>query len=811
MNSIIDFILGIDRIAWDKGAEWRLVWRNMPETWLLALVIIPLILFIPYFFYKREGKNISGIARFALGCLRSLIIFIILLILFQPIILLETERVRYPYLIVLIDDSRSMTLQDKFTRPEEIKKLAELTQLVDDKTLPETDMSAKVNELRRIDMVNKILANSRLDILKKLSTRYQLKTYGFSGGLVSEPKTGRMEAQGDSTAIGDAIAEALKELRGQSIAAVVVISDGRSNSGMDVSEAINLLVDRDSAIPVYTIAAGNPSEPKDIELLSLSAPEIAVAKDPVKFEVIVKHQGFAGETAEIRLNQGGKTVDTKLITLAQDKTEQHITVGYVPDTPGEYEITITVPPRPDEFIEENNTLKHFLIVKDEKIRVLFVEGYPRWEYQYLKNALLRDHSIIVNCLLLSADTGFPQESTKGEPSLTEFPYEKKDLFKYDVIIFGDVEPVLLASLNTPSHDEIMKTIEEFVEQMGGGFLMISGPRSSPRAYKDTSVGRMLPVVIPDDDGTIYGQSGVVQAEPFQPKLTPEGAMHEITRLDSDPAKNKKLWEDPNEGLPGMYWYYPLKRVKPAAKVLAAHPNESDAQKPLVAVQQYKRGRTMFVGFDSTWRWRKLIGDKYFYQFWAGSIHYLRGGRLFSNKRYQLTTDKLKYSLGEKVKIYARVFDEEFNPLTYPVISASLELPDGIKKNLELTLDPKEPGSYFSAFSPDRLGNHKVSLGPEDITATEEVVFKAFSVEHPSREFEQPLVDRQTLEFIAQRTEGKFLGLADIETLPEAIKEAREVREYMSKEEPIWDAPLFFLLFLLIIAAEWIVRKALRLI
>ena len=82
----------------------------------------------------------------------------------------------------------------------------------------------------------------------------------------------------------------------------------------------------------------------------------------------------------------------------------------------------------------------------EKVRVLFVDGYPRWEYRFLKELLKRaDENIQVQVVLLSASPDFRQESTRGVEALREVPSDRKTLLEsYDVVILGDVSPYAIS-------------------------------------------------------------------------------------------------------------------------------------------------------------------------------------------------------------------------------------------------------------------------------------------------------------------------------------------------------------------------------
>ena len=69
----------------------------------------------------------------------------------------------------------------------------------------------------------------------------------------------------------------------------------------------------------------------------------------------------------------------------------------------------------------------------------------------------------------------------------------------------------------------------------------------------------------------------------------------------------------------MYWSFPVTRARPGATVLARHgdPRMSNqhGRHVLLASQLYGPGRSVFIGFDSTYRWRYLSED-YFDGFWA---------------------------------------------------------------------------------------------------------------------------------------------------------------------------------------------------
>ena len=825
MQWLIDKLFGIDRGV-VGGWDWNLTWRHLPDLWILSLIIIPAVLLGAYLIYRKEGQSASVGTKIFLACLRAALILIILMILFQPVIVWEKTVKRESVVILLVDESSSMSIKDKFSDPVQRQRLAELVGLVGPKGQPTLTSEKKLDEMHRLDLVNRALTNTRLGLLDQLREKYTLKLYTFSNQLRGSDLTriGSIKPAGETTAIGAALTDVVNAEASSFITGIVLISDGQNNVGPDPVTVSSSLINRGQLVPVYTVVAGNPQEPKDIEVLELRAPEVARAKDFVSFDFFIRSKGFDGETITVTLNENDRVVAEERITLKGNNKKQGLALRYKPAATGEYICTVRVPLQAGELIEENNVLTHHLKVVDEKIKVLYVETYPRWEYRKLMWAMTRDHSLKVQCLLLGADSSFPQESSPGVPPLTGWPTDKKDLFEYDVIIFGDVDPRNLvegdlvdepggSAFSEPSR--IIDDIVTFVGEMGGGVAFVAGPKYNPRTFRGTPLLSLLPVILEEEDLSIMRGDDTL-TEAFKVKLTPEGRQDPIMRLKSDPAVNQELWEDNdqrNDGLPGLLWFYPAKKPKPIAKVLAVHPFSKNKYGPRVifATQPYPRGRIFFSAVDETWRWRLALGDKYFYNFWGEVIKYLAGGRLQGSKRYNIKIDPTKYPLGAKIKISARIYDEEFKPLEADSYQVHLELPNKIKKDLELKATPKKVGEFSGIYVPKEIGNYNAWVGPSEIGREKERGYASFVVHWPKREYETPIVNRKVMEAIAETTNGAFLPIYQIDELPDKIKPTGEIAFSELREDDLWDTPFFFLLFLGLITLEWVIRKLVRLL
>ena len=267
---------------------------------------------------------------------------------------------------------------------------------------------------------------------------------------------------------------------------------------------------------------------------------------------------------------------------------------------GNLDLLITAQKQPGEVNEQDNALPASVAVLDAKITVLFVDGYPRWEYRYIKNEMIRDKTIDISCLLTSADPTFKQE---GDIPITRFPESIEELMSYDVVLFGDVDPRQFS-------DRQLQLVSEFVSKKGGGFGMVAGPRFSPQAFRNSPIEAVLPVAIAkveteDNRGTI--------TQGFRPILTKAGAESSIFRFYLDKTVNEKFLK---EDIQQLFWYCRGVIPKPGvAEVFAEHPSDTDAEgkrkAPILVFGHFGAGRTMFSAIDDSWRWRFYTGESVF--------------------------------------------------------------------------------------------------------------------------------------------------------------------------------------------------------
>ncbi|WP_372369270.1 hypothetical protein [Candidatus Uabimicrobium sp. HlEnr_7] len=760
---------------------------EIPE-WGIATIVAVMLLWI-YICYKREVGCQSLLARGFLGLLRLSVLLLLLVILCEPVWEEKREEVKKSNLLFLLDSSVSMNTKDRYPSEEEQQKIVT--------AISQVGSSKEISKATRIEIVQDIVNGSKR--LKELKEECNVHFFKFDTALSKlslPPDWKTIDAEGKKTDIYGHIAKAIDSMQGRTITAVFVFTDGQHNTGHKSWQEIAEFAYK-KEVPVFTIGIGSTLKKKDIVLTAVEAPEIALKDDNVPFEVEVKHVGYEGETIPIYLKWGEIVLEEKSITLGPEETRQRITIPHTFQSPGDYNITVQILEQSYEANVDNNLRQHNIRIIEEKLRVLYLEGPPRWEYRYLRNALIRDRTITANTYLFSADSRFPHDKSADAPSISGFPSEE-EIADYHCIIIGDVSP---DDLNL----DRQKLLIDYVKDQGGGLVFISGERHNPTEYWGSDLAPLLPIVVNSTN-----ELSPPFSTPYGISLTAEGKTHSIMRLLSDSENNVQLWENQRMGLPPYYWYYPVDKVKPGATVLAVN---RETRSKLFTTQYYGRGKTFFAAIDSSWRWRYIHGDRYFYRFWGQVIRHISKGILLSKGRqYYLRVDNSQYVVGDMVNITLKIVDnqkrEEIDEDEWLVYYSA---PGSGRKEKKLKKNPSESGAFQGSLVVSEVGNYKIWFKtPED-----KEISVLFNVEAPLAESGKSELNDTDLKKLSEKTNGKHLKIYDLEKHLRSLEPIKETIPIQVRSQSILDKNdwVMWLLMLLLslYTLEWMLRKVFRLL
>jgi hypothetical protein len=160
-----------------------------------------------------------------------------------------------------------------------------------------------------------------------------------------------------------------------------------------------------------------------------------------------------------------------------------------------------------------------------------------------------------------------------------------------------------------------------------------------RAGETDPLLKLLPIIDP---------CVVKPPEGFAVALTEEGKRAPLMQLADGPEEGD-VWSE----LPPHYWGV-VGQPKPAATVLASQDGQA-----LIAWHPYGQGRVLFVGIDSTWRWRYKVGDKYHHRFWGQLARWAAADKLLEGGTSQVRygTPRATYQTGQEIDVMMRLSDE----------------------------------------------------------------------------------------------------------------------------------------------------------
>ena len=780
--------------------------------WMLLLGAA--LLGVTFVSYRWLPAEVTRFRRIMLTGLRLLFFSLLLLLLLMPVVRFELKRQERMSLLVLADTSQSMALAEPRSEPLDIRRAALALGAIapDSEGNFSDDFLSEFKRKSRIELLRGVLVNTNFNLLPKLSERFNVASFAFGQSAV---KTGGGNATATEwvssltsgspvTAIGNGVTEALHAQRegryqavdrlGGSVAGVLLATDGANNAGLKPGELVARL--QREGVPLYIYGVGI-TNPKDIQLSALAAPDAAFAEDNMGIQVRVRSQGLSGQSAEIQLRIDGTTVTNRTIKFGSDG-EQIINLAHTPMQPGEFDLEVAIDPREDETEPDNNSLRQKLRVVDSKISVLLVDQSPRWEYRYLVAMLMRDRRINLRTLLYEGDKSITRtlQENPNSPYLKEFP-DAETLRDYDVVILGDVDR---ARIDGPAG--AMELLRKFVAEQGGSLMVLAGKQHCPARYVGTDLDAMLPVVLSSSPGTnkddVYGNREIT----IERTLRGEGSP--MLRLDDDGEENQRIWEE----LPGVYWVADVERAKPSAQVWLVQADDvkenSRDRKPVLALHAFGAGHVMYLGTDNLWRWRRNAGDLHHTTLWSQLIQRMALPRLMGFSRdVQLTLDRRTYRTGDRVRIQARLFDRDDLPLN------GLQLVyRPLKGGEEQVVDLQNPsaGVYNGEFLAPKAGQYELNLkdpnGPRETLEQEK---RYFAVREFNLEKTQTAMNEQLLRDMAAKTGGAFFREESLHELPAAIPDSkREISIRMERE--LWSSWIYFLLLLVVISAEWVIRK-----
>jgi uncharacterized membrane protein len=659
----------------------------------------------------------------------------------------------------------------------------------------------------------------REGLLPALDGSHRLRIYDVEGGTLNTDLIPG-EAAGKRSPLTDTLLRVQRNLRGEPLVGIALLSDGAETTDQPALGSLEQL-----RVPVYAIniAEPAPEEPvrADVSIQSVAANRRALIGNTVRVVVDIAASGALGAIdLPVSILDGSTTIAARTIQWRPDERLARAELEFVPRRIGQFTYTAVVGGGPGESDLGNNRTTFPLSVRAKPLTVLYVDGVLRWEGKFVRDALAADPDINVISSVRTARVG----ADHGSQGLLL----AEQLANVDVVILGDVEARYFST------DEELQALRSWVVDAGGGLLLTGGYHSfGPQGFGLTVLRDILPVEL---SGALNPQI----ERPLNLKLTEAGREHPIFQLSGDRVRDTGFFHK----LPTLDGCSRVAGVKSGAEVLAvagqgtgaglapAPAAGSPAGLPIMVVQQVGAGRTMVFAVDTTWRWRTIVGgftgDSSFYeQFWGQLVRWLASEAEQQAERLLVSTDRSRYRLGETIELHieirapapghaatgtdhpaagtpnaskwhvkAEALDERGKPMNVPLV----ELGDGRYRGQLAAAHPGRLDVSVTAEPPQATSDANAA---DDQGTQSRVV--TVEVERLDLELLSPRYDRQWLARVTQLSGGRLVPPDEIESWASALP-AAPVQRTLVQTSGAWGDWLFGGAFVLLICAEWVLRR-----
>ena len=587
----------------------------------------------------------------------------------------------------------------------------------------------------------------------------------------------QLAATGTESRMGDAINSILEQERGSPLAGIVVISDGRSNAGVDplmtISEATL------QGVPIHTVGMGTAKNPLNVRTVDIEAPKRVFPGDRFRLTALLQASGLEGKqiTVQLRRRPGGQKnagmaiEEERTITLESDDTMSSLSFDILPREIGSWIYEVKALPPEQDSNPMDNSLESEVRVVEPKSTVLIIAGGPTREYQFVRNLLFRDPTVQSHVFLQTSGPGVSQEAKK---LLTEFPKTRVEMSQYDCVIAFDADWTALEF-------EQVDVLEKWVSEQAGGLVIVAGPVSTPKwagssgnGNRKAEVIRNLSPVVVNTRGSRMVSIGRFESETAWPlEFAGDAWQTDFIQVGKSVEESRNIWGR----FRGLYSFFACDEPKPGATPIAYFSDPSTmtgGKKPIyLATQFYGAGRVAFQGGGEFWRLRE-VGDGYFDTYYTKLVRWAGQGRLLRDSdRGILLLDKQQAIMGEQVMVRAVLRDAQFQPTLLPDVKATLLEPSGRTTPLVLTPipDPSQPGVYLGQFFTKATGTYEVQL-PVGGLADQKLLTQQVTVRVPALEIQRPQRNDPLLGELANRTGGKYwIGMDSLLPIPSAAANA----------------------------------------
>ncbi|MDX2287039.1 MAG: hypothetical protein NW241_22935 [Bacteroidia bacterium] len=598
---------------------------------------------------------------------------------------------------------------------------------------------------------------------------YQVDLYAFGEALQSgaSPDSLRFDRPGTNPAL--ALREIRKRYQGQNLGAVVLISDGIATAGEQPVYAVEGMKQ-----PVHTVLLGDTTPQRDVLIQEVRYNEIAYLGSDLPVRVKLQASGYPNTPVQVSLSDGTKVLGTQTVTFGGREASAEASFVLRPETAGLQGYTVTVSRQEGEVSYRNNVSRFFIQVLETRVKIALFAGSPHPDVGALRQAFDREDSYEYTEFVLRRPGEFYVSPASA------------DLSEYQLFILHNFP-------QSSADQATVNTLLTLIRDQNKPAMFFTG------AFTDLRT--LAPLY---DYMAIAPKSAAPASEEVTLQFKPSYRNHSTYTFGDD-------WIAWAGASPPFFRNMSAWEAKSTAEVLATlRIKNVPLDYPMVALQQQLGRKNMVFLGENFWRMRAhSYAEKqsfdYFDDWLFNSVKWLMAAE--DQRRFKVETNRRQYQAGEQVLFRGQAYDDSNNPLDGVEIKVLLRSPGG--QEAEYFLSGQGSGQY--GLGVDNLTEGLYTFSAAGTKEGRKIGEDRgqFTVGRSAIEHFRLQADRGLLQQLALRTGGSFRHARELPALADELKALpamKPVIEYQRSRSSFHELAWLLALLLLLLGAEWVVRK-----
>ncbi len=714
---------------------------------LSPFVLILLVLAaagLTYWTYYRTTPELPSGRKMLLGGIRFVVLFIVLALLFRPILRLVVKDERDPVLAVLVDDSQSLNI----------------TNDGGDSASVDRSLSIK-NDLNQLPVERSRLGGEAR--IYRFSSDVQPVGRGMRGW------TDSLRFTGQRTNISRALEQVREDLKDQNLKGVLLISDGQYNTGRSP-----LYVAERYPVPIYTTVIGDTTSQRDLHIRGVVTNEIAYRGTEQPVQVAVRSVDFGGEAVTVSLVRNGEVLSTSQVTLPEGTVEVPVELTYVPEEAGMQRITVTVSRLPGELTFQNNSESFNVRVLERKKKILLLGAAPDPDFSAIRQILEENEDMEVTPFVQKSPGAFYQGPLPA------------DLSSFDVVVLAGY-PGQVADIG------VLQRIARMAE--AGTPLIFFMGRSTDPLLLDGALSDYLPVSVES------ARNSFVEAMMVP---TPEGLREPILAIPDLPdrawsrlpplAYNESRWRPAPDAR--VLATLAIRGVSLDDPLLVVRRRAGHRSAALLGAGTWRWKNVPEDLEDVSNLWPGLVNNL---------IQWVSAGEDDRPVRVRPAHDV--FEGGEPVRLIGQVYDESLNAVSDAEIDVEITAPDSTRYPYRMTAEGNGRYLLDAGTLPEGTYHYTASAQKNgEVLGTDSGVFAVGALTLEYRETRanatllRQLAGRSGGAFL---TSSEFSKLPEILSANGSFNTVVVEEE---RETELWRLYPFLVAIILLLTVEWFLRK-----